>query len=249
MCVQQPVFPTGQILPGIQTGAAEYSVRRQLAISLKTYLTEFDRRDPPMPRIEPLTRESLPEYEATFQAVEAALGVLPNSTLTMARNPALMKAFAQLNAVVMAEGRVGAVLKQLVASVASAAAGCTYCQAHTAQVAERRGADPDKLAALWEFETSSLFTQAERVALRVASRAGVSPNAVTDEDMVELGQHFDDDQVVELVAVIANFGFLNRWNDTMATELERSPLLWASANLQAAGWAPGKHTAEGRGRP
>jgi hypothetical protein len=67
-------------------------------------------------------------------------------------------------------------------------------------------------------------------------------SAVTDEDMSRLRDHFDDDQVVEIVAVIANFGFLNRWNDTMATQLERSPLTWASEHLRDTGWEAGKHS-------
>ena len=198
-----------------------------------------------MPRIEPLRREDLPEHEDTFASVENALGVLPNSTLTMAHRPELMRAFAQLNAVVMAEGRVSGVLKQMVAAMVSSAAGCSYCQAHTAHVAERRGAEAEKLAALWDFETSPLFDDAERAALRVAHGAGCVPNAVTDEQMADLRRHFTDDEVVELVAVMANFGFLNRWNDTMATELERSPFTWASGHLAAAGWDAGSHSPRG----
>lgn len=194
-----------------------------------------------MPRIEPLRREDLPEHEDTFTAVEDALGVLPHSTLTMAHWPELMRAFAGLNAVVMGEGKVSGVLKQMVAAMVSSAAGCAYCQAHTAHVAERRGAEEEKLAALWEFETSPLFSDAERAALRVAHGAGCVPNAVTDEQMADLRRHFSDAEVVELVAVMANFGFLNRWNDTMATELERSPLAWARKNLSGAGWDAGAH--------
>jgi uncharacterized peroxidase-related enzyme len=197
-----------------------------------------------MPRVAPLRREDLSEHEQTFRDVEQALGVLPNSTLTMARWPELMRAFAALNAVVMADRRVSGVLKQLVATVVSGAAGCAYCQAHTSHVAQNRGADAAKIEAVWEYETSTLFSAAERAALRVAQGAGVTPNAVSDEDMAELRRHFDEEQVVEIVAVIANFGFLNRWNDTMGTELERSPLRWAQEHLGGAGWEPGKHTPE-----
>lgn len=198
-----------------------------------------------MSRIEPLQRADLPEHEATFASVEDALGVLPNSTLTMARWPELMDAFARLNAVVMGTGRVDGVLKQMVATTVSAAAGCSYCQAHTSHVAEKRGAEEEKLAAVWDFETSPLFDDAERAALRVAQGAGCVPNAVTDDDMAELRRHFSDAEVVELVAVMANFGFLNRWNDTMATELERSPFDWASKHLSAAGWDAGAHAPRG----
>jgi AhpD family alkylhydroperoxidase len=153
-----------------------------------------------------------------------------------------MKAFASLNAVVMTERRVGVLLKQMVATVVSNAAGCAYCEAHTAHVAHLRGADAKKLAAVWDYEISSLFSEAERAALRVAQRSGSVPNAVTDADIADLLNYFDEEQVVELVAVIANFGFLNRWNDTMATELERSPLAWATDHLGAHGWRPGKRT-------
>lgn len=194
-----------------------------------------------MPRIDPLDRADLPEHEVTFASVEDALGVLPNSTLTMARWPELMEAFAHLNAVVMAERQVGGVLKQMVAAMVSSAAGCSYCQAHTSHVAEKRGAEEEKLAALWEFETSPLFDDAERAALRVAQGAGCVPNAVTDDDMAELRRHFSGAEVVELVAVMSGFGFLNRWNDTMATELERSPLAWAQEKLAGAGWEAGVH--------
>lgn len=195
-----------------------------------------------MPRIPPRNRSQLLAYEDLFDSIEQMLGVLPNSTLTMGHWPDLMDAFARLNAVVMGEGEVTGVLKQLVATTVSAAAGCRYCQAHTAHVAQLRGADADKLDAVWDFETSPLFDDAERAALRVAQGAGCVPNAVTDEDMETLRVHFTDRQVVELVAVMANFGFLNRWNDTMSTQLESSPLAWAQERLApAADWDVGSH--------
>jgi alkylhydroperoxidase family enzyme len=78
-------------------------------------------------------------------------------------------------------------------------------------------------------------------ALRLATRAAAVPNAVTDDDFAELRRHFDDAQVVEIVGVIALFGFLNRWNDTLATTLEDAPRAFAEATLAAQGWTAGKH--------
>jgi hypothetical protein len=54
-------------------------------------------------------------------------------------------------------------------------------------------------------------------------------------------QHYDDGQIVEIVATIALFGYLNRWNDTMATELEPLPRQVAERAIGASGWEPGKH--------
>ena len=49
------------------------------------------------------------------------------------------------------------------------------------------------------------------------------PNAVEAKHMNGLSKHFSERQVIEVVAIISLFGFLNRWNDTMATTLENSP--------------------------
>lgn len=195
-----------------------------------------------MPRLPALAREELSEHEDLFQQIERHLGVLPNSTLTMGHRPEIMRAFAALNETVMGPGKVDRGLKQLVVLMASSAANCAYCQAHTSHVAEKRGVAVEKIEALWEFETSELFDDAERAALRVARGAGRSPNEVTDEEFADLREHFDAEQIVELVAAISVFGFLNRWNDTMATTLESSPLAFAQQHLAPANdWDVGKH--------
>jgi len=66
-------------------------------------------------------------------------------------------------------------------------------------------------------------------------------NAVEPEHMHELSNYFTDKQAVEVVAVISLFGFLNRWNDTMATTLESAPKRFAADHLASQGWVPGKH--------
>jgi AhpD family alkylhydroperoxidase len=126
----------------------------------------------------------------------------------------------------------------------SQAAGCRYCIAHTGAFAVERGVNETKLKAIFEFETSSLFTAAERAALKVARGAGVIPNGVNDEEFRQLRTHFGDEQVVEMISVIAFYGFLNRWNDTIATELESTPTQFASEHLAAQGWKLGKHARE-----
>jgi hypothetical protein len=57
----------------------------------------------------------------------------------------------------------------------------------------------------------------------------------------ELRKYWNDEQVVEIVGVIAMFGFLNRWNDTLATPLEDAPLELGERHLAAHGWDAGKH--------
>jgi len=47
----------------------------------------------------------------------------------------------------------------------------------------------------------------------------VVPNEVTDELFTRLKRHWTDDQIVEITGVIALFGFLNRFNDSIVTPL------------------------------
>ena len=195
-----------------------------------------------MAYIQPVARDAVPEFKSLFDHYAATRGFVPNSILTMSRRPSIAKAFMDLNRAVLYEGTVPEQLKMLVSLIASQAAGCRYCQAHMTNLARIYRAADAKIQAVWSFETSELFSQAERAALRLAYRASVVPNEVTAADFEEAKRYFDDGQIVEIVATIALFGYLNRWNDTMATDLEELPLSVAHTVLSQLGWAPGKHT-------
>ena len=192
-----------------------------------------------MTLVPPLSREELPEMEPLFNMVEASMAFVPTSMLTMAHWPELLQTFGAFAGNVLNNGEVDPGLKQLIAFVISNAAGCRYCQAHTSHSAAKRGVSTEKINAAFEFETSELFDDAERAALRVALRAGMVPNAVEQEHMAELNQHYSPRQSVEIVAVISLFGYLNRWNDTMASTLEDTPVSFATENIPT--WEVGKH--------
>ena len=202
----------------------------------------MDQRTIPSPRLQPLPTEHFPELKAQFEAMRKNLGFIPNSILIMQRKPKLAKALAQMTAAVWdPEGEVDRGFKRIIAHVASRAAGCQYCMAHTAGGALHFGVEDKKLAAVWEYETSPLYTAAERVTLDFAIAAASVPNAVSDAMFAELRKHWTEEQVVEIVGVIALFGFLNRWNDTMATPLEDEPIEVGEKYLTRGGWQVGKH--------
>ena len=194
-----------------------------------------------MTHITPKQRDELPELAPMLDMVEASMGFLPTSMMTMAHWPELTQAFGGLGATILHSGEVDPGLKQMIAFAVSNAAGCRYCQAHTAQAAQQHQVSAEKIQAVFEFESSDLFSAQEKAALRVAVHAGMVPNAVEAEHMSELSKHFSDQQAIEVVAVISMFGFLNRWNDTMATTLESAPKHFASDQLGSHGWVAGKH--------
>jgi len=200
----------------------------------------MDQRVRPSPRLAPLPPD--PALQVQFEASKKSLGFVPNSLLIMQRKPKMVQAWAQMSAAIWdAESKVDRGFKRLLAHVASRAAGCQYCMAHTVEGAIHFGVAEQKAAAVWDYQRSPLYTESERVALDVAVAAASVPNAVTDEMFVQMRKYWTEEQIVEIVGVIAVFGFLNRWNDTMGTPLEDAPLAAGEKYLARRGWTPGKH--------
>lgn len=197
-----------------------------------------------MAYLKPLPADATPELAETFRQFEKILGFVPNSLLTLQRRPAIVKAFGELTAAVMdPDGAVDPGFKRLLAHFASRAAGCQYCQAHSLLAAGISGIDQAKLDAIWEYRTSPLYTEAERAAFDFALAAGSVPNGVDDAIMSKLKAHWSEEQIVEILAAVCLYGFLNRWNDSMATDLEDPPRELGERLLEAGGWTGGKHVA------
>lgn len=195
-----------------------------------------------MPLVTPLS----PEHDKDTQELAAffneTLGFCPNSVLTMQHRPVISKAFINLNKAVMENhGRVTSVLKRMIGWVASNAAGCRYCQAHTIRAAERYGAEQEQLANIWEYQTHPAFNDAERAALNFALAASVIPNAVNDDIKTELYKYWNEGEIVEMLGVISLFGYLNRWNDSMGTIMETGAIESGEKYLKKHDWEIGKH--------
>ncbi len=202
----------------------------------------MDTKASPSSRIAPLPADRNPDLKDAFAAYTKSLGFIPNSMLILQRKPKIVKAMAQLAASIWEpDGEVDRAFKRLVAHVASRAAGCQYCMAHTAGGALLLGIDPKKVEAVWDFRTSPLYSEAEKVALDFAIAAAGQPNGVTDAMFAEMRKHWNETQIVEIAATVAVFGFLNRWNDTMGTPLEEEPIEVGEKYLAPRGWSVGKH--------
>jgi alkylhydroperoxidase family enzyme len=195
-------------------------------------------------RIAPPTATDQPGQSDVWQTFSQFYdGRPPNSMLTMAHVPGLVKAFGDLaQACIRRAGNIPADHKWLIANIASRAAGCRYCTAHTLHNGSKNGVDAARLEAIWDFEASPLFTEAQKATFRLALAVG--SNSVTDKEVKDAKQYYSDQEVAEIVAVIALFGFLNRWNDAVGTTLEPSALSFAAKQkLDAYGWQAGPHAA------
>ena len=195
-----------------------------------------------MSLIDPIHTIEDAETKELVKFFNETLGFCPNSVLTMQKNPALAKAFINLNMAVMENhGALTSEFKRLIAFISSNTTGCRYCQAHTIRAAERYGASKERLDNIWNFEQSDCFSDQEKVALKFTREASKVPVATTKEMEEELKQHWSENDIIEIMSVIALFGYLNRWNDVMGTSLEEDAVESANQYLKDKGWDIGKH--------
>ena len=197
-----------------------------------------------MPVVEPLEENEIePELRDYVQFFKGPLGVVPNSVRTMAYHPRIARAFTDLNiAVMQCEGEVTPEFKRLIGYVTSMVSGCRYCQAHTILGSERFGSSEERLNNVFNYAASEHFSDAEKAALDFAFAAAEVPNGVTEEHAENLRKHWSDEDIVEIMGVIALFGYLNRWNDSMGSALEDLPIEAGDKYLKKDGWKVGKHT-------
>ena len=195
------------------------------------------------PLVSPLDRKSNPEFEEMINFYEETLGFTPNSLFTMMHRPRISSAFLEMNQAVMEnQGRVTSALKRLVAYLSSMTTGCRYCEAHAIRAAERYGADESQMENIWEYKTHAAFSDAERAAFDLTIAASRVPNEVDDQISENMRKYWEEGEIVEILGVIALFGYLNRWNDSMGTQLEKPATESAEKYLEKKGnWDIGKH--------
>ncbi len=194
------------------------------------------------PLVNPKSEAEDEELQKLAAFYNETLGFCPNSIKTMHIRPQMAYSFIQMNKSVMqCEGKVTSALKRLIGFMSSYAAGCRYCQAHTMRAAERYGAPQAQLDNIWEYKTHPSFNDAERSALDFAVAASSIPNGVDENIKENLKRHWGDGEIVEILGVVALFGFLNRWNDSMGTKMELGALESGEKLLKNSGWSVGKH--------
>ena len=193
------------------------------------------------PLVNPKTSKNI-KLKKLIDFYNETLGFCPNSIKTMYLRPEIAYSFIELNKAVMNnKGNVTSELKRMIGLISSNVSGCNYCKAHTIRAAERYGASKKKIENIWEYKTSNLFTKKEKIALEFAYKSSIIPNAVDDKIANELRKYWNDGEIVEILGVISLFGFLNRWNDSMGTEIEK-PAYESGKNLiPKKKWNPSKH--------
>jgi len=94
-------------------------------------------------------------------------------------------------------------------------------------VSSEFGVAEEKILALGEYETSPLYSEHERVALRYADAITLSDRDVSDELFTQLQEFYDEEQVIELTAAIAWENSSSKFNRALRID---SQGLWKRSN-------------------
>ena len=195
------------------------------------------------PLVSPLDRNSTKQAREMADFYDETLGFTPNSLFTMMHRPRIAKAFLEMNQAVMEnKGSITSSMKREIAYLSSMTTGCRYCEAHAIRAAERYGSSKERLENIWEYKSNAAFSESDRAMFDLAIAASQVPNGVSEEIKARAKKFFSDGEIVEILGVVALFGYLNRWNDSMGTELENPAVKSAEEILGARGWEVGKHS-------
>jgi len=166
----------------------------------------------PTPRIPLLERDQVsPEVANVYDALLKARGVVPNMFKTLAHTPALALATAGYLKALLSDGALPGFYKELIATRLSVLLGSEYAiQAHAISARQKGATDAQIAAAKSDYEAGP-FTDAEKLGLRAAERLHRSALEVDDEFFAQLKRHFNDAQLVELIAAAAAFELFPRF--------------------------------------
>ncbi len=152
-----------------------------------------------------------------FEALQKALGVVPNMTRVMGNSPAVLQAFAQFNGA-MGGSKLSGQIREQIAVLTAESNACNYClSAHTA-IGGMLGLKKDQLDAARhgrsnDAKTAAALTFAQAV---IDSRGGVG------EGDIEAARNggLSDAELAEVVAAVALNVFTNYFNRAFDVDID-----------------------------
>lgn len=184
-------------------------------------------------RVAPLAADDPRSQDPQLEDLVSFVGYRPHALLTMARKPGVLPAVLGLvQTTLRGAGLIEPSLRFLLAAEACRGARCGYSTVHVVHAAKHAGLGWDKLSALPGYAASMHFDARECAALRIASAGATLPVADAGSAFGEARRYFSEDEIIEIVSIVALFGWFNRWNSLMQTTMEPVP----AEALHHVGW-------------
>ena len=171
------------------------------------------------PRLSRVPRaQATPAVADIYDRYMRTRGNVPNMFRTVAHRPQIFESMIAHFEAILNTGTVPLRLKELVIVRTSQLNRCEYCLASHVKICLRLGWSQEQLDGLARFADRDNFTAAEKAALRLAEQMTLDADRIPDEDFDALRSHFDEGEIVELMAAIGLFNYFNRFNNALQME-------------------------------
>ncbi|MFD5574766.1 carboxymuconolactone decarboxylase family protein [Streptomyces cadmiisoli] len=132
-------------------------------------------------------------------------------------NPFAGKVLRHINSAnkVLEESSLPGTIQELVKIRASQINGCGFCTDMHTKDATAAGETSQRLNLVAAWREATVFTEAERAALEIAeqgTRIADAAGGVSDEAWANATKHFDEEQLVALISLVAVINAYNRIN-------------------------------------
>jgi alkylhydroperoxidase family enzyme len=142
---------------------------------------------------------------------EAAHGSGIEPVEIWAHQPKMMSGMGKFQQAVRKGNSVDERLKYLVELKGAQMIGCEFCVDLGSQICRNSGFSDEELLALPRYRQSELFPEREKLALDYTAAVMRTPVEVTDELFTQMKEHFTDEQLVEITALLTVVN-LDRFN-------------------------------------
>lgn len=128
-----------------------------------------------------------------------------------AHQPKMMSAMGKFNQALRKGRTVDERVRNLCELKGAQMIGCEFCVDLGSQICRNSGLSDEELLALPRYRSSELFSEREKAALDFTVAVMRTPVEVTDELFARAQEHFSDEQLVELTALLTLVN-LDRFN-------------------------------------
>ena len=148
---------------------------------------------------------------------EAANGSGIEPVEVWAHQPRIMSGMGRFQQAVRKGNTVDERLKYLVELKGARMIGCKFCVDLGSQICRNSGFSDEELLALPRYRQSELFTEREKLALDYTVGVMRTPVEVSDELFARMKEHFSDEQLVKITALLTVVNF-DRFNAAFGIE-------------------------------
>lgn len=176
---------------------------------------------------DPVTAEV---YEKTVERFEMVLNIFKIT----GNAPEIAEKMWEIFFDILQEGQISWYEKELLILKSTKMGDCLYCVTQHEAVSAKLGVTPEKQADIVgvEYQDSEHYTPQEVAILDLCQHVTLDPENIPEAVWERVREHYDDGQIVEIVATIGAYLQVSKFGDALGVELEpvwhgHEPVLFA----------------------